>query len=186
MQLPVPLQAAVPLRLPIFSCMIVLHHGAPFQQLLTDRGHYFCIKSCRRDSSILDCILNRTLTDKLSMCMSADHCNWNIALLYSPSCTIHHVGTRLDFLPFVFCIDMSPPCHWTPCCHPLQHRRPSTPARLWHVRLPACLSHKPRRMLVTTSGTTMSTFPHITRLATVSSCGPPPLKNSHAMPAFIE
>lgn len=77
---------------------VILHHGAP-RQLLTDRGRYFLsrvVADILRASSTQHKIatsyhpqtnglterLNRTLTDMLSMYVSDDHRDWDVALPY--------------------------------------------------------------------------------------------------------
>lgn len=77
---------------------VILHHGAP-RQLLTDRGRAFLsrvIDDLLRSSSTQHKLttsyhpqtnglterLNRTLTDMLSMYVSSDHRDWDLALPY--------------------------------------------------------------------------------------------------------
>ncbi|KAK8756781.1 hypothetical protein V5799_000517 [Amblyomma americanum] len=77
---------------------VILHHGAP-HQLLTDRGRYFLsrvvddiLRSCGTQHKLTTAYhpqtnglterLNRTLTDMLSMYVSPDHRDWDVALPY--------------------------------------------------------------------------------------------------------
>lgn len=95
---------------------VILHHGAP-RQLLTDRGRYFLSKviadllrlsstthklttSYHPQTNGLTERFNRTLTDMLSMYVSADHKDWDLTL---PYVTFAYNSSRHDtagFSPF--------------------------------------------------------------------------------------
>lgn len=103
---------------------VILHHGAP-RQLLTDRGRYFLsrvvddiLRSCSTVHKLTTSYhpqtnglterLNRTLTDMLSMYVSDDHSDWDVAL---PYVTFAYNSSRLDtagYSPFYLLFGREP------------------------------------------------------------------------------